>query len=240
MVTAPARHGLVAGTVSIWRIPLAQPGGIVEACRSGLTDDERQQADRYRVEPPRRRFIVTRAALRHLLGAVLDLPPSEVTLAFGPHGKPYLPDVPWLHFNVSHSHEEALCAMTTQGAVGVDIEHIRPLADAAAIARTKFAPEEYAVWASLPADRQSGAFFACWSRKEAFIKATGEGLRRPLDDFIVTLHPDEPARLVTIRSAPDEAAGWTLLNLPAPAAYAAALVVQGPVPAVVHRDWEPT
>jgi 4'-phosphopantetheinyl transferase len=235
----PHRLGETPGTVTVWRIPLAQPADVVAACRSVLTADERQKADRYRCEAPCRRFTLTRAVLRQQVATLLDQDPRAVTLAYGPHGKPYLPDAPWLHVNVSHSHDEALCAITTQGPVGVDIEYMRPLKHASAIARTKFAPEEFAIWEALPPELQAGAFFACWSRKEAFIKATGEGLSRPLDDFIVTLRPGEPGRLIAIRSQPTAVADWTLLELPAPAGYAAALMVQGPMPSLVCDEWVP-
>jgi 4'-phosphopantetheinyl transferase len=233
------RAALAAGTVAVWRIPLVQPTEMIDACRALLSPDECRRADRYRFEPPRRRFTVTRAALRQCLAAILAADPLSLQLAAGPHGKPYLSAMPGLHFNVSHSHDAALCAITTVGPVGVDIEHIRPLRDADAIARHKFAPEEYAVWAALPDDQRLAAFFACWSRKEAFIKATGEGLYRPLSDFVVTLAPGEPAALLAVHSDPAAVAAWSYVPIPAPPGYATALLVQAPRPRLIAGDWRP-
>lgn len=230
---------LADGTVGLWRVPLRQPPTIVAACRALLTPAEIARADRFRFEAPRRRFTVARAALRHILGQVLGMAPTALELDAGPYGKPFLPAEPGLHLNVSHSHDEGLCAVTRLGPVGVDIEHIRPLRDADAIARTKFAPDEYAAWQAVPDERRLAAFFTCWSRKEAFIKATGEGLRRSLRDFVVTVDPEEPARLLAVHSAPQTVAEWSFLPVPAPPGYATALLVHAPAGRLVTDRWHP-
>jgi 4'-phosphopantetheinyl transferase len=145
-----------------------------------------------------------------------------------------------LHFNLSHSHELGLLGVTRAREVGVDVEHLKPMDDLRAIAARFFAAAENASLLALPAAEHQGAFFRCWTRKEAFIKATGRGLAQPLDGFAVSLAADEPARFLDIAGDPDALARWTLYDLRPPAGYAGALVVEGAAGAVRVRAWSPT
>jgi 4'-phosphopantetheinyl transferase len=163
--------------------------------------------------------------LRRLLGGFLGLEPERVELRYGPHGKPC---VEGLRFNLAHSHELALYAFSRGRELGVDLERIRPLRDAAAIAERYFSAEENAVLRSLPEIQRHEAFFRCWTRKEAYLKALGDGLARPLDSFDVTLAPGEPARLLRVQGAPDEAARWSLLHLDPAPGFVGALAAEGP------------
>jgi len=128
-----------------------------------------------------------------------------------------------LRFNVSHSGRLALLGFARDRELGVDIEHRRPLPDLLGLARTAFSPPEYAALCRLPPAAHHDAFFACWSRKEAFIKATGEGVAQ-LAAFEVSLAPGEPARLVRVDGEP--VGRWSMHELPAIPDYAAALVVE--------------
>ena len=190
-----------------------------------LADEERERADRFHFDHDRHRYIVARGRLRQLLGQHLDLAPEAVKLAYTTYGKPYLPHQPDLHFNVSHSQQFGLLALAWGQRLGVDIEVIRPLTDMSALVHRFFAPAEISVWQSLLAQQQADAFFCCWTRKEAFIKAIGEGLSYPLDQFEVSLHPDEPARLLTIQGSPTAAQQWEMVSIrPFPQTVAALLV----------------
>jgi 4'-phosphopantetheinyl transferase len=226
----PADLRLADDDVHLWRASLDQPEPGVRQLVGTLCDDERARAERYRFEQDRRRYIVAHGALRAILGRYLGLPPHQVQFSYGPHGKPYLSQGSSrspLQFNLSDSHELALYAFTRGRRIGVDLEHVRPMPDADQIAARFFSPRENAAWQALPPDQRQGAFFRCWTRKEAYVKALGEGLAQPLDEFDVTLAPGEPARLLHVEGDPQAAARWTLTTLvPAPG-YAAALAVEG-------------
>jgi 4'-phosphopantetheinyl transferase len=192
-----------------------------------LSADERQRAERFMFDRDRDRFIVARARLRQLLAARLDVRPESVELVYGHHGKPALggrfADSGW-RFNVSHSGQFAVHALSRSREIGVDIEAVRALRDSDDIAARFFSPRENAAYQALdPRDKPIG-FFNCWTRKEAFIKALGDGLYHPLDRFDVSLTPGEPARILRVGDTPGEACGWRLESFfPAPG-FVAALV----------------
>lgn len=159
------------------------------ALARSLSAPERERAGRFRFERDRRRFIVARARLRELLGARLGVPPAAVELACGSNGKPALArrgaHAHW-RFNVSHCDDVAVYAFSRSREVGIDVEAIRPLPAADAIAAQFFSPRESAAYrAAAPRDRPL-AFFRCWTRKEAFLKALGVGLSVRLDELDVS------------------------------------------------------
>ena len=164
-----------------------------------LAPDEQARAERFIFHKDRTHFVVARGLLRVLLGRYLQRHPQHLHFCYGPHGKPELaPDMgdDTLCFNVSHAHGLALYAVTRQRDLGVDVEHVRPGFAEEHIAERFFSPREVAVLRALPVALQSTAFFACWTRKEAFIKARGDGLSLPLDQFDVAFAPGEPAALL--------------------------------------------
>jgi 4'-phosphopantetheinyl transferase len=207
--------------VHVWLAAVDQP----LAGASVLADDERARADRFCFERDRRQFSHCRTILRRLLASYLAADPRTLTFAAGVRGKPRLaaPRDRALAFNVSHSGGFALIGISRRADLGVDIEAQRPLADRDLIAQQYFSPRECARLASLPPALRTPAFFTCWSRKEAYVKAIGDGLACPLDNFAVTFAPGEPVRI----DVPDNAREWTLEALDAPAGYAAALVTEG-------------
>jgi 4'-phosphopantetheinyl transferase len=236
-----ALEPLRAGDVDVWYVDLALDAGTVARLGAGLDEDERARAARFRFERDARRFIVARSALRAVLGGYLGVPPGDLVFAYGTHGKPALRGGhAALDFNVSHSGEVAVVAAGWRRAVGVDVEQWRPLPDLAALAARAFAPPELVALGALPEAERPAAFFRCWTRKEAFIKATGRGLAEPLDGFAVSLAADEPARFLDIAGDPDALARWTLQDLRPPAGYAGALVVEGVARAVRAREWSPS
>jgi 4'-phosphopantetheinyl transferase len=215
---------------------LAVAAGTVGPLAACLSEDERARASRFTFDRDARRFKVARSALRTLLGGYLGLAPGGVAFTYQAHGKPALDGIRTaLGFNLSHSGEVAVVAAGWDRAVGVDVELCRPLPDLAALAARSFAPRERAVLDALPETERPAAFFRCWTRKEAFIKATGLGLAQPLDGFVVSLAPDEPACFLDIEGDPDALARWTLHDLQPPDGYAGALVVEGAVRAVHAR-----
>ena len=195
-----------------------------------LAADERQRAERYIFQKDRTHFVVARGLLRVLLGCYLRQEPLHLRFIYGPHGKPALATDTGgvaLRFNVSHSHGLALYAITRGREVGVDAERIRPAVVQEKVAERFFSPREVAVLRALPTPLQARAFFACWTRKEAYIKATGDGLTLPLDQFDVSLAPGEPAALLRTAWDPKEAAHWALQDLAPAPGYRAAVAVAG-------------
>lgn len=224
------RLELPAGEVHVWSASLSVSPVALAAHTRCLSPDETRRASSFVFERHRNRFIAGRAFLRVLLGAYIRRSPERVQFAYGPHGKPELGDgaeVTGLKFNLSHSGDVALCAVTLGREVGVDVEEVRDLHDARGVANRFFSPAENAVLQDMPEGARLAAFFTCWTRKEAFLKALGDGLARPLDAFDVTLAPGAPARLLRVADRPDEAERWSLCDVAVGPGFAAALAVDG-------------
>ena len=215
--------------VHVWRATSNMvPTGLAQM-REILSSDERERASRFHFEVDQRRSVVGRGCLRLLLGRILDLPAHELQFEYDEFGKPTLtPEQRGaLQFSVSHSGDEILIAITRDRAVGVDVERIRTDLDAVSIAAHFFSANEYEVLSQLAGTIQYQAFFACWTRKEAYLKAKGIGLSLPLDQFDVSFLPDEEPRLLETRPDPAEAGRWKLWKLDISSDYAAALAAEG-------------
>jgi 4'-phosphopantetheinyl transferase len=224
---------LQSDEVHVWRAALDLPESQVRSLRQTLTTDECQRAERYIFEKDRTHFVVARGLLRVLLGRYLHRDPQYLRFTYGPHGKPALAadmGEVTLRFNVSHSHGLALYAMTRGRELGVDVERIRPEVVQEQVAERFFSPREVTIPRALPVPLQATAFFACWTRKEAYMKATGEGLALPLEQFDVSLAPGEPATLLRTAWDPQEAPRWAMQDLAPAPGYRAAVAVAG-------HDW---
>ncbi len=227
-----------AGRIDVFALPLDPAEERLAGLRATLAADERERAARYHFDVHRRAFEACRGAVREILGCYLALAPAAVRFQYGPQGKPaLLPDDAPLVFSVSHSGELGLCAVARGGALGVDLERVRPLDDALAIAERFFSPAERAALRPLRPPALETAFFAAWTRKEAFIKALGEGLSYPLADFDVTLLPEEPVRLLRVAGDEEAPARWRLTALDRAPGYAAALAAAEPIDAVECWSW---
>lgn len=190
-----------------------------------LSPDELARADRYRMDRDRDRFIWCRGLLRTILGEQLRRPPKAISFCYGPSGKPYLPGTE-LRFNLSHSQDAALIALAWERELGVDIEAIRADVAASGIAERFFSPGERQALSALSPEHRVRAFFNCWTRKEAYMKARGDGFSLPLDRFEVTVAPDLRPALLKAPEGPAEVARWYLHDLSTPPGYAAALAVE--------------
>jgi len=205
-----------------------------DALASWLDHKERQRASRFQFERDRQRFIVARGRLRQLLAARLDTEPQSVELSYGTHGKPVLArgsaTQDW-RFNVSHSGDVAVFAFCRGREVGIDVEAVHSIHFPDAIAAHFFSRNELKAYLALDAQDKELGFFHCWTRKEAFIKALGDGLRYPLDVFDVSLSPREPARILRVGNMDGNDSGWCLRSfIPAPG-YVAAIVIERSRPA---------
>ena len=215
--------------VHAWYVRLESLAVEPESWQSLLSFEECERASRFRFARDQRRFTVTRALLRALLGAYLGSEPEALVFHALEHGKPMLGgrhrDNP-LNFNVSHSDGMALFGVTLDRAIGVDVERIRHDFEVVTIAKRFFSPAEQRDFLSLPTAEQHRAFFDCWTRKEAYVKALGDGLSHPLHQFDVSVIPGKPARLVATRPDPQEASRWTMAAPDVGAGYAAAIVAK--------------
>ncbi|HEY4387450.1 MAG TPA: 4'-phosphopantetheinyl transferase superfamily protein [Ktedonobacteraceae bacterium] len=216
--------------VHVWRIPLETSPASLEEFRLLLDATEKERARRFRFERDRRRYIVAHGTLRMLLGAYLQMDASALRFVTNAYGKPALAQaqhVQHLSFNLSHSHELALLAVTWRRELGVDVEYKRNDIEYDELARHSFSPYEQEQLRTLPASMKEDGFFACWTRKEAYIKARGMGLSLALDLFDVSLHPAEQAQFLASREDPREVERWSLVNLEPDPGYAGALMVEG-------------
>ena len=217
--------------VHVWVASLDVGSARIENLERTLTEDECKRAERFNFEKDRRHYIVARARLRAILARYLHIEPDEIRFCYSRNGKPLLADESRsheVHFNVSHSHGMALYAITRGREIGVDLEYFRKnVVDTARIAEQFFSTREVAMLRSLPTQMRELAFFTCWTRKEAYIKAKGDGLSLALKSFDVSLTPGKPAALLRTEGDPQEASRWSLKELSPCSGYVAALAVEG-------------
>jgi 4'-phosphopantetheinyl transferase len=219
---------LRAEEVHVWRQKLDLPPTSVEQFGVFLTADEQNRARRFHFEVDRTEFVVSRGTLRALLGSYQCTPAGELRFAYSEYGRPRLADnanSEPIEFNISHSGGVVLLAFSRLHSLGIDVEKVRTNFDSLEIAESYFSQSERAVLRGIPVDARQEAFFRCWTRKEAFIKALGEGLSHPLDAFDVSLAPGVPAALLATRPNGWEATRWAILDVAVPNGYVAALAV---------------
>ena len=212
----PVRDGvsrLEGDEVHVWRLALDGDDARVRSRLENLSHDELARSQKFRFKRDRDRFVVCRGSLREILAPFLDLRPREIEFEYNQQGKPFLStgaDAAGLKFNVSHSEGFALVGVTLAGEIGVDLEHVRHDIEYNEIAQRFFSPSEAETLKELPPQEQARAFFACWTRKEAYVKARGGGLSIPLDRFEVSLTPDQgPVRFISYDDE-DESSRWSL------------------------------
>lgn len=224
---------LPADEVHLWRADLEALRADESRWQGVLSADEAARAARYHFAGDRQRYVAVRAWLRMILASYLATDARRLTFSYSPKEKPSLGAEfagSGITFNVSHSGEIALLAFTRRREIGVDVEQVRHNSDLEAIARRFFSDHEQRQLLALATEKRADAFFCCWTRKEAYIKATGDGLSLPLNQFDVSLTPEDNNALLATRPDVSEAERWLLREVPAGTGYAAALCVRG-------RDW---
>jgi len=230
---------LADNEVHLWRAWLEQPTICLRLLYRLLSVDERHRAGRFRFDLDRNRFIARRGRLRVILGRYLDLKPASIRFGYGPNGKPFLEDAcnrDELTFNLSHSKELAIYAMTRKRRIGVDVERLRPITES-----DRIVADLYAFTARRP-DQPAQAFLDWWTRYEAYLKASGSGLSRRMDSTEKSRLEGRVSRSSVTKSVSEETVEWSLQTLmPAPG-YAAALVVEATdwhlVCLELPNDWE--
>ncbi len=221
---------LTEGTIHVWRAMLDAPRPVVDGLEVVLSHDERQRTERFPVERHRLRFVVGRACLRILLGGYLRQAPDKLEFSYGSHGKPTLRAgqvAEVIRFNLAHSRGLALYAFALNREVGIDVEHWHAMEDGPGIARRFFAPDEVRELAAVPPHQWEEGFFRCWTRKEAYIKARGEGLTIPLRHFSITTQPGDRGALLRSAADPEGPSRWSVEELRPAELSSGAIVAEG-------------
>ncbi len=220
--------------VHVWRAPLrGRTASILQKMRHTLSEDEHTRARRFRFEQHRDDFIVSRGLLRSVLSRYLGAAPEHLRFEYGRYGKPFLAGGfknDGLRFNLAHSHELVLYAITRNREIGIDLEYIRRELEYLQVAERFFSPKEASFLREQPASKQPEVFFTGWTRKEAYIKAKGKGFSISLSEVDVSLTPGRPAELLSTGNDPQETSRWHLLDLEPGKDYLASLAVEG-------HDW---
>ena len=231
--------GPVAGAVDLWAASLDPASTLASRLAWCLAPDEEARARRFVAPHDGDRFAAGRAFLRLLLAKYLGVAARDVDFRYDPHGKPVLADPRCgLRFNLAHSGTLAVCAVTRgRGDIGVDVEHVKPIADAGALARAVLSPLELVRLAALPEPVRLRSFYEVWTRKEAFLKALGCGLNRPLHSLEVSFGPGEPPRLLKSLADPSEPERFTLHAFEPEADCVGAVAVEGRPVRVRQLTW---
>jgi 4'-phosphopantetheinyl transferase len=224
----------MTATVDVWTIDLDDEPGLASTLLPFLSGEERVRASRLHTTELRLRYIVAHGALRSILSRYTGVPPAALLLATTPTGKPFVPDGR-VAFNLSHSDGVAICAVTAEGEIGADVERVRAIDDADVLVEQYFAADEQRQYRSLGPRERVTAFYSIWTRKEAFVKATGAGLGRELQSFEVEISPEATEPRLTSQSDPP--GHWSLRAfLPRPG-YIAAVALDQEIGALAFYDW---
>jgi len=237
----PEKIELDKDEAHVWRAFLNQDQATISELSAILAPDERRRAERYYRAVDRERFIVARGVLRKIISIYLGVSPGDLEFSYNQYGKPQISaeqNSRNLNFNLSHSHEMALYALTIGRDVGIDIEYIREDFATLEIAEHFFAKAEVNALAALPAEERVKAFFNCWSRKESYIKALGLGISFPLDRFTVSIATGVPG-LLKVEDDDHEPERWTMYELSPGEGYAAAMIIEKPQVILRHCHWDP-
>ena len=226
--------------VHVWHASLEQPPEVARELETVLTEEDQKRAGRFRYPAHRRSFIASRGILRILIHRYTGIRPDQISFNYNMAGKPYLAgpaSISGLSFNLSHAGLLVLFAFSRGRQVGVDVECIRPIEEMDRIASWNFSPGEYRIFQRLPEESKLQAFYNCWSRKEAFLKAVGDGLSFPLHEIEVFFGNQYPDTVQGISWGEEAAQQWSMHDIEIPDGYAASLVVEGYEYSVSHHQW---
>jgi len=224
--------------IHIWRADLELDEYFQSSFLKLLSPDEKNRAEKFRFAKDSRNFIAARGMLRSFIGKYLEINPAEISFQYSNFGKPGIANNNSLQFNISHSQNIALFAFARTFNIGIDVEFVNPNIEAKDIATNFFSTNEIRNLLALPAEQQTLGFFNCWTRKEAFIKAVGEGLSFPLDKFEVSLEPDKPAKLLATHWEPEAVSKWSLYSMLPATDFVGCLAIEGLPEEVKFWNWQ--
>ncbi|MBE2975819.1 4'-phosphopantetheinyl transferase family protein [Priestia megaterium] len=222
--------------VHIWYADMTKSKKISEEFLSVLSFDEKIKLNHFYFEKDKVIFVASRSILRMLLGFYTGLNPREIRLSYGPYGKPFLEAGSNINFNISHSNQFILLAFTKKRMIGADIEYIQKV-DVESIMQQFSSPQEYSTFCNLDELHKQKSFFKWWTRKEAYIKATGTGLMQCLKDFDVSITPDTEAKILSIKGCSKKANQWSLKELSIDSSYVSTICVEKPIEKYSSFKW---
>ena len=222
----PSTLVLLDQEIHIWQASLDQLPATLARFSETLSEDEQTRARRFHFERDREHYIAGRGILRQVLGQYLGLAPEKVEFVYGDHGKPALPGDSPLRFNLAHSNDRMLLAVTLRHEIGIDLEYLHLIPEADGIAKNYFTKAENKAMRSLPESQKLEGFFAHWVCKEAYLKALGDGLAKPLEAFEVLPTIRKPQGLLKVADQPEESKRWHFQVLRPMDGYIAALAVE--------------
>ncbi len=223
--------------VHIWQVSLEQLPPTVARLAELLAEDERARADRFHFERDREHYITGRGVLRSILGKYLGISPEKIQFEYGAHGKPLLPGNTPLRFNLAHSNNLMLLAVTLHREIGVDVEYLHLMPDAEGIANRFFTKAENKALRALPESQKLEGFFINWVCKEAYLKALGDGLAKPLDQFEILSTVRRPQGLLKVVDNPEESKRWFFQVFRPSDGYISALAVEQKDLKSVYWQW---
>ena len=243
-MNTPATHQtplvLNPDEIHVWQASLELSDSQTAALLETLSPDEKMRSERYISGEAKNRFIAARGVLRNLLSRYLTKRAADIRIAYNENGRPVHAasgEKDQVIFNISHSGGKALFAFSAGIPLGIDLEIIRSDLDFVGIADRFFAPGEASALASLPEAARKDAFFLCWTRKEAFVKARGSGLHLNLNQVEVSLRPGEPPVIVRADEETSDLSGWSLHDIDAGNGFKAAIEVKATWPRLVQFDY---
>ena len=231
---------LADNEIHVWATTLAVPPTKFDDLAATLSPEEKERAHKFKFEKHRNRYIAGRGALRKILGQYLRAEPAELRFVHLENGKPVLAGdfaSAGIYFNLSHTEDLALIAVTRIGMVGVDVERVRPIREMDALVARFFSPRENEAFQKVATEVKPAAFFNLWTRKEALLKATGEGITRSLSLVEVSFLPGEPARLLAVSGDAEKAAAWSLRELTPAKGFTGAIAIEARKIEVRCGEW---
>lgn len=203
---------LIANNIHIWYIPLNIETPFSHVF-SILSTDEQEKANNFYFEKHKKHYVYRRFALRKILSKYYNIDPKTISFSYNDYQKPYIEDnIHLLQFNMSASNIMAMLAITKNDLLGIDIECIKPIDDIINIAKQFFSSKEISNFLLIPEYKKLEAFYTIWTRKEAFIKAIGDGLSYPINNFDVSFLPRDPIKIFKINNSTSEATKWSLTS----------------------------
>ncbi|MDQ3021351.1 MAG: 4'-phosphopantetheinyl transferase superfamily protein [Bacteroidota bacterium] len=227
-----------ANEIHIFQSTLEKTSAEIKNSETILSNDELTKAYRYKFEADKNNYVVCRALLRSVLSEYLSIPAAHITFFYSEKGKPYINNSS-IKFNLAHSNNYTVFAFVFEEEVGIDIEYQRELRDALTIAKRYFSKSEVEEFENINSEKIKNAFFYCWTRKEAFLKAVGEGLSYPLADFSVTLKPGNP-KIMWIKKKPDEIKKWSLHDIKVRENYISSLAIKSNDMKIIYKQIVPS
>lgn len=226
--------------VHLWSASLKVDELEYEILSQSLSSDEWQRAAHFVFEQDRRNFVVARGVLRDVLAKYLNRQPKEVRFDYEPYGKPRISqpeNTTRVEFNLSHSSGLFVLAVADGKKVGIDIERVRSLPDLEQIASHAFSSYEQKELSTFTGEEKLRSFFRCWTRKEAYLKARGDGLLVPLDTFDMSLAADNPIHMLSNRLDPHEVSRWSFYTFLPEQGFIGALAMEGQGAVPEFKPW---